>query len=302
MNPIGLPASLAAEPEADRFEIVAAMVIEALTSNVEIHRLDPGGGGSQLADFAFKSHDGTDLGRLEITTTTRENRGSFTQEVSRRTWHFADLAWSWSVRARDTARVKELHQKIAPLLAQLERDGRTGEWIPGRPGLDPADPAGLPADLARLGVVAACAAHHNMPGEKAWVSVLPDMGHGAFSRHAAAREAQAAVDRTDNQAKLQIPGAVRSELFIWLDAGDGQAALATLMTPPFDRTLGEIPVLDLAPGITDVWVASGLAAWPRPAAALFRCDGHRWHHAVAPVLDYDDDRIEAMLARLAKTR
>jgi hypothetical protein len=156
---------LAAEPEADRFEIVAAMVIEAVTSDVEIHRLDPGGGCSQLADFAFKGGDGTDLGRLEITTTTRENRGSFTKEVSRRTWHFTDLAWTWSVRARDTARVRELHQKIAPLLSQLERDGRTGGWIPDRPGLDPADLAALPADLARLGVVAACATHHNMPGE-----------------------------------------------------------------------------------------------------------------------------------------
>lgn len=94
MNPIGLPASLAGEPEADRFEIVAAMVIEAVTSGAEIRRLDPGGGESQLADFAFKGHDGTDLGRLEIITTTRENRGSFTQEVSRRSWHFAELAWS----------------------------------------------------------------------------------------------------------------------------------------------------------------------------------------------------------------
>lgn len=206
------------------------------------------------------------------------------------------------MRARDTARVKELHQKIAPLLAQLERHGRTGGWIPGRPGLDPADPDALPADLAHLGVAAACAAHRHMPGERAWVSVLPDMGHGAFSRYAAAREAQAAVNKTDNQVKLQVPGAVRSELFIWLDAGDGQLALATLMTPPFDATLGEVSVLNLAPGITDVWVASGMAAWPRPAAALFRCDGHRWHRVVPPALDYDDDRIEAMLARLATTR
>jgi len=302
MNLAGLPAALTAQPAKDLFEIVAAMVVEALASGVEIHRLDNGGGRTQLADFRFEGADGADLGRLEITTTTRENRGSFTWEVSRRTWHFPHLRWSWSVRARDTARVSDLHQKIAPLLARLEHDERTDGWIPDRPGLNPADPGAVPADLARLGVVAVCAAHHHAPGETTRVSVVPDMGHGAFSRHAAAREAQAEVDKPDNQVKLQVPGALRSELFIWLDAGDGQAALSTLMTPPFDETLGEIPPLELAPGITAVWVASGLADWPRPVAALFRCDGCCWRRAVPPVLDYDENRIEAIVARLAKTQ
>lgn len=189
MNPVGLPAALAAVPEADRFEIVAAMVIEALASDAEIYRLDHGGGGTQLADFRFKGAGGADLGRLEITTTTRETRSSFTREVSRRSWHFSGLRWSWTVRARDTARISELHRKIAPFLAQLERDGRTAGWIPDRPGLDPADPDALPANLARLGVLAACAAHHHEAGETAWVSVHPDMGGGAFSRNAAARSA-----------------------------------------------------------------------------------------------------------------
>jgi hypothetical protein len=300
MNLAGLPAALATEPARDLFEIVAAMVVEALASGVEIHRLDHGGGRTQLADFRFESADGTDLGRLEITTTTRENRGSFTREVSRRTWHFPNLTWSWSVRARDTARVSDLHQKIAPLLARLERDGRTDGWIPDRPGLNPADPGALPADLARLGVVAACAAHHHAPGERVWVSVVPDMGHGAFSRHAAAREAQAEVDKPDNQVKLQVPGAIRSELFVWLDAGHGQAALSTLAVPPFDATLAEVPVLDLPAGITAVWAASGLADWPKPVPVLFCCDSHRWQQVIPPVLDYGDDQIEAMLARLNK--
>jgi hypothetical protein len=49
---------------------------------------------NQLADFRFEGADGADLGRLEITTTTSENRGSFTWEVSRRTWHFSNFTWS----------------------------------------------------------------------------------------------------------------------------------------------------------------------------------------------------------------
>ena len=293
-----LPAPLAAVPEAARFEVIAAMAVEALASDVIIHRLDPGGGNTQLADFRIRDADGTDLGRLEVTTTTREKRSSFAKEVSRHTWHFPGLAWSWSVRVRDTARVSMLHQKVAPLLAQLERDGRTGEWIPVRPGLDLGDPGALPPDLAHLGVLAVCAAHKHAAGETAWVSIVPDMGGGAFSRNAAAREAQAEVDKPDNQVKLRVPGAIRSELFVWLDVGDGQAALSALATPPFDGMLADVPVLGLPPGVTGVWVASGLAAWPRPVSALFNCDGHRWQKVVPPQLDYDDARIEAILARL----
>jgi hypothetical protein len=181
MSAAGLPASLATVPEADQFEIVAAMVVEALASDIEINRLDHGGGGTQLADFRFEGADGADLGRLEITTTTRQNRSSFMREVSRRSWRFP-LSWSWTVRARDTARISELHRKIAPLLAQLERDGRTDGWIPDRPALDPADPGALPPGLARLGVLAACAAHHHAAGETALVSVHPDISAGVLAQ------------------------------------------------------------------------------------------------------------------------
>ena len=144
MSPARFPASLAAVPEADQFEIVAAMVIEALGGDAELHRLDPGGGCTQLADFRFEGADGADLGRLEITTTTRKNRTSFIREAGRRSWRFRSLSWSWTVRARDTARVSELHAKIEPLLALLERDGRTGGWIPEQPGMKPGDPGAAP--------------------------------------------------------------------------------------------------------------------------------------------------------------
>jgi hypothetical protein len=119
-----------------------------------------------------------------------------------------------------------------------------------------------------------------------------------FSLNAAAWEAQAEVDKRDNQVKLHVPDVTRSELFVWLDAGHGQAALSTLTAPPFNGALAEVPVLDLPAGITAVWVAAGLDDWPRPVPVLLCCDGHSWQSVVPPVLDYDQDRIEAMLARL----
>jgi len=298
MSSTRLPASLTAVPEADLFEIVAAMVVEALASDAEIYRLDHGGGRTQLADFRFEGAAGADLGRLEVTTTTRTKRSSFISEVGRRSWRFDSLSWSWAVQARDSARVSELHAKIAPLLAQMEHDGLTGGWIPDQPGLESTDPGALPPALARLGVLSVSAAHHHVAGETALVSVHPQMSSGAFSRNAAACEAQAAVDKSDNQAKLGVVGVVRSELFVWLDVGHGQAALATLAKPPFDSALAEVPVLDLPACITAVWVAAGLDDWPRPAPVIFRCDGHSWQNVNPPVLDYDQDRIEAMLARL----
>lgn len=124
------------------------------------------------------------------------------------------------------------------------------------------------------------------------------MGGGAFSLNAAACEAQAEVKKPDNQAKLRVTGVVRSELFVWLDVGPGQAALLTLAKPPFDSALAAVPVLDLPAGITAVWVAAGLDDWPRPVPVILRCDGHSWQSVNPPVLDYDQDRIEAMLARL----
>ena len=298
MSGARLPASLAAVPQADQFEIVAAMLVEALAGDAELHRLDPGGGRAQLADFRFEGASGADLGRLEVTTTTRKKRSSFIHEVGRRSWRFRSLSWSWTVQARDSARIGELHAKIEPLLAQLERDGRTGGWIPDQPGLEPADPGALPPALARLGVLAVSAAHRHVPGGTAWVSVHPHMSSGAFSRNAAACEAQAEVNKSDNQAKLKGAGVTRSELFVWLDAGPGQAALSTLAKPPFDSALAEVPVLDLPACITAVWVAVGLDDWPRPAPVIFRCDGHSWQSLNPPVLDYDQDRVDAMLARL----
>ena len=121
MRPARLPASLAAVPEAGQFEIVAAMVVEAQGGGTELHRLDPGGGCTQRADFRFEGADGADLGRLEVTTTTRKNRSSFIREAGRRSWRFPSLSWSWTVQARDTARVSELHAKIEPLLYSSRR-------------------------------------------------------------------------------------------------------------------------------------------------------------------------------------
>jgi hypothetical protein len=202
------------------------------------------------------------------------------------------------VKARDTSRIKRLRKEIEPHLAALEGDGRTDHWIPDQPALGPSDPGALPDGLINLGVLAVCAFHHHAPEETAWIAVTPEIPGGFYSRNAVAWEVQAEVDKPDNQVKLQIPGSIRSELFVWLDVGHGQAALSTLTTSPFDQTLNEIPVLDLPSGLTGAWAASGLASWPRPVSALLFCDGAAWQIIEPPELDYDDQRLEGMLGRL----
>jgi hypothetical protein len=298
MNLIGLPEPLEGLTRATLLEVVAAMTVDSLTEGLALRRLDPGGGSDQLADFQFVDSNGIDRGRLEITTTTRADRSGFGREVAKLDWQFPTLEWSWTLKALDIARIKTLHRHIEPFLAQLEREGRTDGWIPDRPGLDPEDPDTLPAGLSDLGVLSVCAYHHHAPGESSWVTVSPHIRGGSYSLNAVAWEAQAEVDKADNRRKLQVADADRSELFVWLDVGDGQAALSTLAEPPFDQALGQLPVVVLPSGVTAVWVASGLATWPRPVSGLLLGDGHGWQALDPPALDYDNDRIETLLVRL----
>ncbi|MDA8385156.1 MAG: hypothetical protein M0Z88_02695 [Actinomycetota bacterium] len=298
MNLIGLPATLATLARATLLEVVAAMTVESLSDGVVLRRLDPGGGSDQLADFQFVDCNGIDRGRLEITTTTRENRSGFGREVAKLDWQFPTLEWSWTIKAQDTARIKVLHRKIDPFLAQLEREGRTDGWIPDKPGLDPADPDALPAGLSDLGVLSVCAYHHHAAGEPSWVTVSSHIRGGSYSLNAVVWEAQAEVDKADNRRKLQVADVGRSELFVWLDVGDGQAALSTLAEPPFDQALRQLPVVVLPAGVTAVWAASGLATWPRPVSVLLLGDERGWRAVVPPALDYDDDQVEALLVRL----
>lgn len=299
MNLSGLPNSLAVLDRPDQLEVIAAMTVESLSNGLFLRRLDPGGGGEQLADFQFVDKGDVDRGRLEVTTTTRRERSGFGREVAKLDWQFPSLSWSWIVKAQDSARVKVIHREIEALLSQLERDGRTDEWIPDRLGLDATDLDALPTIFADLGIISVCAYHHHAVGESSWVTVSPHVRGGAFSLSAVVWEAQAEVDKLDNQHKLQsLDGADRSELFIWLDVGDGQAALVSFDEPPFNEMVTELTALLLPVGMTAVWVASGLAAWPQPVSSLLVANQTGWRSVPVPTLDFREDQLSQILARL----
>jgi hypothetical protein len=301
MNLTGLPAALAKLNRPDQLEVIAAMTVESLASGLFLRRLDPGGGGEQLADFQFIDQEGVDHGRLEVTTTTRMARSGFGREVAKLDWQFPSLSWSWIVNAKDSARVKVIHREIEASLSQLEADCRTDRWIPDHPGLDATDPEALPAALVDIGIISVCAYHHHSTGETSWVTVSPHIRGGAFSLDAVVSEAQAEVDKLDNQHKLQsFDGDGHFQLFIWLDVGDGQAALFSFREQPFNEMVTRLPRLKLPPGMTTVWVASGLAAWPQPVSSLLIADQTGWRSVSAPILDLRDGQLSQILARLCR--
>ena len=115
------------------------------------------------------------------------------------------------------------------------------------------------------------------------VVLQPVVPSGFFPLNAVADAADRELHKKDNVAKLSAAGR-RAELFVWLDVTPAQAALITLTQPPFDRRLREIRLPSLPGGVTAVWLAAGLADWPRPAAALLHTDGRRWRIAGPPVL------------------
>ena len=269
MNLMGLPLALEALSDKKTQEVVAALAIESLRSPATMHGLDPGGGGEQLADFELLDASGDDIGRMEVTTTTSPDLASFASAKAKFDWSFSGLKWLWTIKVRPSASLKSLHRRIESLLAKMETEDPPEDWVPAKPGLIPGDPGALPRDLSDLGVVAVSAGRTSTPGLGA---VHPDYGSGWFSLSAASWETQSAVDDEGNQDKLNVPALRYSELFVWLDVGDGQAALGTLTRSPFAETVGDLPLLALSTGMTGVWVASGMAAWPKPIAALLFFD------------------------------
>lgn len=298
MNVLGLPLAIEALSDTKRQEVVAAMAIESLRGPTTMHGLDPGGGGEQLADFKLLDARGDDVGRMEVTTTTRSERAGFASANRKLDWSFSGLQWLWTIKVKPGASLKALHDGIEAPLSSLEADEPSGEWLPSAPGLGPGEPGSLPVDLAALGVLAVCAVSPQPSGQAGWVAVHADLGSGWYSLDAVSWEAQAAVDDKGNQKKLSVAGMTHSELFVWLDVGDGQAALGSLTRPPFMETLESLPPLSLSTGMTGVWVASGIAAWPKPISALLFFDGTSWALVEPPTLDFDDENLAARLERL----
>jgi soluble lytic murein transglycosylase-like protein len=130
------------------------------------------------------------------------------------------------------------------------------------------------------------------------VNVEPDIRAGFYSIKAVVREAQAELDKADNQKKLAGTGHSRSELFVWLDFGDGQIALSALAEPAFDQEVAQLPTPALPSGVTAVWVASAPARWPQPVRSLLVGNGTGWRAFSPPALNYDDEQIRRALDRL----
>jgi hypothetical protein len=275
-----------------RLEKVAALLVEHV-SGATLKELDPGGGAVQLPDFEILGSDGTPLGVLEVTTTTREHRARFNARARNEDWHFPNLMWSWSIhtaeRSADNSEEtdpRRLRRDLEPILRDLERSGPPEDWLPTRPGLVEPEPGSMPRRLAELGVIQAVAWNrHEEPGS-AWVSVQVRIPGGFFASDTAmTREVQAELDKADNRAKL-AGSHRRAELFVWLDIGDGAAAATSLSSPVWDATLRRVARPILPQEVTAVWAATGIADWPRPATSIFRCDGNQWEVFPRPILSF----------------
>lgn len=262
-------------------ELVAGLVVEA-TTGLTLVPLDPGGGARRLADFETFDSAGQSNGVVEVTTTTIPQRARFNAQVGKQEWSDPNLRWTWSLHVLDTADVKTLRAAIGPELAQLEQAGRTTQWIPEHPGLEPSDPGALPATLRSLGVIEACAITEFTPGH---VLVQPKIRGGAYSLDAVTSAVQTEIDKPDNLEKATAGG--HGHLFVWLDVSDAQAALHTLTEPPFIDQLGTMAAPKL-PATVSVWAAAGLGDWPFPATALLRCDGGPWYLVPLPALTLSD--------------
>jgi hypothetical protein len=295
MNPMDFPKAIAELSDKSRQEVVAALVIEALRVGLEMEGFDPGGGSEQRADFKMVDPTGADIGRLEVTTTTRPDHASFDYAKGKFDWSFTGLTWLWTIKVRPSASLKALHKRIESILSEMEAEGPPEDWVPAEPGLMPGDAGGLRSDLSDLGVVAVSAVAPQQPG---CVAVHANYGSGSYSRSAVSWEAQAPVDDEGNRNKLSVPGMRYSELFVWLGLGDGQVAIGTLASPPFSETLNSLPPLVLPEGMTGVWVASGMASWPRPVSSLLHFEGTSWQLVDPPTLSTDNDLLAVSLDRL----
>ncbi len=263
----------------DSLEQATSSVVESITG-LTLKPLDPGGGRVQLPDFEMLASDGVRVGILEVTSTTREDRARFRAQVGIQNWEFEELAFSWIVvTRRSQANPRDLARSLGNELHALEVAGRTGEWIPKGPVSEGDD--ALPRSLTTLGILRVCAYFRNTPGTKGWVSVQAEGPGGFFDISDLTAEVQKPLDNPGNQTKLRVASGGQAELFVWLDVGDGSAALATLKTPPFDQRLPSLPVPRLG-AATAVWAGTTTGNPVRPAVALARVSNGTWEIVPPP--------------------
>jgi hypothetical protein len=276
------PASFDGLNHAKRLEKVAALLVEQITG-IALRKLDPGGGGVQLADFEMLDASQKRIGLLEVTTTTRPDRASYQAQVRKLNWRYPDLIWSWSIHTRADIDVRLLHKQLGPVLRDMELTGPPEDWVPERPRMLTTEMGVLPLKLQALGVVEACTLRHHDGQDESWVYVQMKEPGGSFSaKRNLTTEVQVELNKEDNQIKLADTG--RAELFVWLDMGLGASSAMTLSEPPWNLNLDATDRPTLPEGMTAVWVATGLAEWPRPARTLFCYDGERWLDHGRPIL------------------
>jgi len=277
------PAPLDALNHAKRLEKVAALLVEQVTG-VALRELDPGGGSAQLADFEMLDASQNRIGLLEVTSTTRQNRARFQAQVRGQNWRFPNLLWSWSIHTRADIDVRLLHKRLGPVLREMELAGPPEDWVPERPGMAGTEKGALPPNLRALGVVEACALRHHDGPDESLVSVQIKEPGGFFSaKRNMTAEVQVEMNKKDNQVKL-AGDTGRAELFVWLDIGPGALSAMTLSEAPWNLNLDATDRPTMSEGMTAVWVATGLAEWPRLTRTLFCFDGDRWLDHGRPIL------------------
>jgi hypothetical protein len=150
--------------------------------------------------------------------------------------------------------------------------------------MEGSEKGALPPNLQALGVLDACALrHHDRPDESLVFVQISEPGGSFSAERNMTAEVQVEINKKDNQAKL-AGDTGRAELFVWLDIGLGALSAMTLIEPPWNLNLDATDRPTMPDGMTAVWVATGLAEWPRPARTLFCYDGERWLDHGRPIL------------------
>lgn len=240
-------------------EKLAADIVVAETGGQEWVLVDDGSIDG-MRDFDVVLPDGS-REALEVTTASdardRMKQDRTMRQTERYPWVPDPGHRSWSVTVKpEGVNIKELHQSLAGLLAQL--DDADIERV-GWPRRDPQHPA--IDQLRALGVVTAfCLGEWPSP----MISMSPSLG-GAFAADDVTEAVQAEINDSGNRRKLRQSGHPRRHLFVWVDwVGAAQPAFHSIVDPQTSPVMNN--------DVTDVWAApDGVEFFNR------RLGGPVWH-------------------------
>jgi hypothetical protein len=264
-------------------EVAASTIVSAVTG-CTTRRLDPGGGPTQLVDYALLSGDGKDIGVLEVTSITDEGVETFWSAKTReyRGWEDRQLRKFWAVSVQDASvPLKGLRAVVTPILLGLEREDVV--FACAEPRVYLGNVRVLPPEVVEVGVVEVRALPKRGDGEGGvYVNVMP--WGGAYGIETLTVAVETVAGREDNRTKLR-GDFERRELFIWVNPPS--AALSALTT--FCDELHAAQVASARPPkLVDEVSAVWAAAWPRDydstlALALWRGDRSGWRVLNPPV-------------------